>query len=69
MTSRIFRGFELLSSSIGWRVGWPYVMGVIHLGSTFVGVEFLQTFGFRAIRFDPGMLESQSGSLKTRILA
>ena len=44
-----------------------YKRGVIQPLVTFLGVEILITFC--GIIFDPGMLESQTGALKTRRIA
>jgi len=62
----IFREFEQLSSSIGWRVmAW----GAIHPRLAFPGVEFLPIFVFSAVILDPDILATQSMALKTWITA
>jgi len=65
-TFPIFRGFEQLSSSIGWRVtAWCGIFPRL----AFVGLEFLPIIGFWAIILVPDMLTSQSRALKTRMIA
>jgi len=65
-TSRVFRGFEQLSSSIGWRV-----MAFAQIGQVYTlwDLMFYQSFSFGAIILAPETLESRSKSLKTRIIA
>jgi len=68
-TSRVFRGLEQLSSSSFWRFMALYDMGVIYPRLAFVGVKIFTNFlFFSAIILAPDMLESQSRTLKTRMI-
>jgi len=66
MTSRVFRGFERLSSSFWRLVMTSYSQGWNSPRLAFVGAKFWPLFGFWAIILDPDMLASQSRALKTR---
>jgi len=69
-TSRVFRGFEQLSSSTCWRVlagqSWLWENKSNVLCNFFI---FCRKLGFRAIVLTPVILEIQSRPLGTQILA